>query len=143
MRIVCVAGVVLLAASAQCKEDYQIPWDKLKDTAQRYLEACVKPETRAKMAKKLKDRTEQKMQDSGWDEDTCMRTIMLDWAAGNRGSLERKEPKAIAQACYYFVVFTDKGYFIPGMIRSSLTPKVVDEILEHLEKETKAGKKQV
>lgn len=137
------ALLLLLAPVGRCGDEYQVPWDKLRDTAQRYLEACVKPETRAKMAKKLKDCTEQRMTDSGWDEDTCMRTIMLDWAAGNQGKLKRKEPKAIAQACFYFVTFRDKGYFIPGQIRAALTEDAVDEIFKHLEGEIKAGVKRV
>jgi len=131
----------LLASLARCGEEYQIPWDRLKDAAQRYLDACVRPETRAKMARKFKDRTEQRVQDTGWDEDTAMRTIMLDWAAGNRGKLERKEPQAVTQACFYSVTVLDRGYFVPGQIREALTPKVVAEILEYLAKEAKAGEK--
>jgi hypothetical protein len=135
--------MALLAGAAQCAETFQIPWDKLKDTSQRYLNACVETKTAAKMAKKFKERVEQKIQDSGWDEDTCMRTIMLDWAAGSRGDLQKKEPKTVAQACFYFVVFMDKGYFIPGQIRDSLTQDAVKEILEHLEQEIKAGQKRL
>lgn len=138
--------LVVLVLAAHCcagSDTYQIPWDQLKDASQRYLKACVETKTVAKMAKKFKERVEQKIQDSGWDEDTAMRTIMLDWAAGSSGSLERKEPKTVAQACFYFVVFMDKGYFIPGQIREALTPKVVQEILEHLEQEIKTGQKRL
>jgi len=141
LRTAWAAALFLAAAGAQCGEEYQIPWDKLRDTARRYLDACVSPKAQAKMAKRLKDRTEQRVEDSGWDEDTAMRTIMLDWAAGNRGKLECKEPEAMAQACHFLVVFVDKGYLIPGQMRASMTPKVVDELLEYLEKEIKAGVK--
>ncbi|MGD0091033.1 MAG: hypothetical protein ABSE73_14035 [Planctomycetota bacterium] len=133
------AALFLAAAAAQCGEEYQIPWDRLKDAAQRYLAACVSSKAQAKMAKKFKERTQQRVQDTGWSEDTAMRTIMLDWAAANRGKLERKENEAVAQACFYLVVFLDKGYLFPGQMRAALTPNVVDDILEFLEKEIKAG----
>ena len=142
-NIMAASAIALFLAAAQCAEEYSIPWDTLKDAAQRYLAACVSAKTQAKMARKFKDRVEQRVQDTGWEEDTAMRTIMLDWAAGNRGKLERKEPEAVAQACFYLVVFLDKGYFVPSQIRSSLTPKVVNEILEFLEKEIKAGVKRL
>jgi len=134
-------ALFLWAVFAPGGEEYRIPWDQLKDSAQRYLAACVRPETRTKMAKKFKNNVEQRVQDTGWDEDTAMRTLMLDWAAGNRGKLERKEPESVAQACFYFVAFLDKGYDVPGQIRESLTSKTVAEILDYLEKEVKTGAK--
>jgi hypothetical protein len=119
-----------------------VPWDKLRDTASRYLDACCTPKTVQSMEKKLKQRVEQRMQDNDtYSEDTCMRSFMLDWAASNEGNLKKKEKEAVTQACFYFVTFIDKGYLIPQQIRSRLTPDVVKEILDHLEGEIAKAKK--
>ncbi|MCY3021413.1 MAG: hypothetical protein NTW87_20555 [Planctomycetota bacterium] len=141
LSVVVLVGLAAASGPAQGKEEYQIPWDSLRETAQRYLDALVAPKDVATMAKKLKDRTQERMHDMDLDEDSAMRSLMLDWAAGNQGKLKRKESKAIAQACYYFVIFMEKGYFLPGQIRSELNEKNVDEILKHLNEQIEKAQK--
>jgi len=54
--------------------------------------------------------------DSSTNRDTAMRNIMFDWAAFNRSNLENEEPKAVIQACFYFVTFIDAGYDMPHKV---------------------------
>lgn len=133
---------IVVSAHAHDSGEPDVPWDKLHDTAKRYLDACSTPKIVQGMEKKLKQRVQQRMQDNDdLSEDTCMRSFMLDWAASNEGSIKRKEKEAVTQACFYFMTFVDKGYLIPQQIRSRLTPDVVKEILDHLESEiAKSGK---
>jgi hypothetical protein len=128
---------------AHASDEPDVPWDKLRDTAKRYLDACCTPKIVSGMARKLKQRVEQRMQDNDtFSEDTVMRSLMLDWAASNEGNIKRKEKEAVTQACFYFMTFVDMGYLVPQQIRSRLTPDVVKEILDHLESEiAKANKK--
>jgi hypothetical protein len=122
-------------------EAWTIPWDTIKVAAQRYLDTCVSAKDKETLRKQLKSRTEDKVHDTGWSEDTAMRVIMLDWAADHAGELRKKKPKAIAQACYYFVIFRDKSYDIPLQIRERLDKKDVDDMLKHLNDEAdKAAK---
>lgn len=139
------AALVLLASfisqpSARAEEGYRIPYQRIRDAAQKYLDACVSPKDVEKMQKKLKDRVDTRVQDQGIDRERAAREIMLDWAADNRGKLEKKEPKAIAQACFYFVIFVDRNYLMPGHIRAELDEETCNKIIDHLEKEAaKAG----
>ena len=135
--------LIVLPFCAHAREEGEpdVPWDKLRDTASRYLDACCTPKQVKDMTKKLKQRVEQRMQDNDdVSEDTCMRSFMLDWAASNEGNLKKKEKEAVQQACFYFMTFIDKGYLIPQQIRSRLTPDVVKEILDHLEGEIAKAK---
>lgn len=138
------AALVLLASfavqpPARAEDGYRIPYQRLRDAAQKYLDACVAPKDVAKMEKKLKDRVDTRVQDQGVDRERAAREIMLDWAADNRGKLEKKDPKAIAQACFYFVIFVDRNYLMPGHIRAELDEETCNKIIDHLEKEAAKG----
>jgi len=110
--------------------------------AAKYLDVCAQPQDVAKCQKKLRSIVEQRLQESETaSEDAVMRSLMLDWAAGARKQIKKKEHGAIVQACYYFTVFQEKGYNMPGMIGSEMTDKVVQEISEFLEGEIAKGKK--
>src|SRR5579862_8644502 len=72
--------VISFSAGARDSDDPDVPWDKLRDTAKRYLDTCCAPKVVQGMTKKLKQRVEQRMQDNdSVSEDTCMRSFMLDW----------------------------------------------------------------
>lgn len=143
-KAVFAAALVLFASviaqpAARAESEYQIPYQRLRDAAQKYLDACVSPKDVAKMEKKLKDRVDTRVQDQGVDRERAAREIMLDWAADNRGKLEKKDSKAIAQACFYFVIFVDRNYLMPGHIRSALDEDTCNKIIDHLEKEAAKG----
>jgi hypothetical protein len=130
--------LISIACSAGARESGEpdVPWDKLRDTAKRYLDACVGESTVNSMERKLKQRVDQRMQDNDtFSEDTIMRSIMLDWIASNEGSIKKKDKEAVTLACFYFMTFVDRGYQVPQQIRTRLTPDVVKEILDHLESE--------
>jgi hypothetical protein len=137
------ATLLFMCLSVRAENEPEIPWDKLRDTANRYLDACTAPKDVENMRKKFKQRIQQRMQDSDTlGEDSIMRALMLDWAAGNTGKIKRKERDAVTQACFYFVTFIDKGFLVPVQIREQLTPDALKEIFEHLEGEiTKAKEK--
>lgn len=69
-----------------------------------------------------------------------MREIMLDWAAGNEGKIRKKDPKAIKQACFYFMKFIDKNFAMPWQIRQNLNPENVKKILDFLREETQKAR---
>jgi hypothetical protein len=111
-----------------------VPWDKLRDLASQYMKFCCTAEDIQEREKKFKRRVAQRLQDNeALSEDSAMRSLMLDWAAANDGSMKRKEKDAVTQACFYFVTFIDHGYLVPEQIRSRLTPDVVKEITDYLE----------
>lgn len=142
-RIVPLTAAVLLFAcfSVHAENEPDIPWDKLRDTASRYLEACSTTKEVEGMQKKFKQRIKQRMEDSDTlGEDSIMRSLMLDWAAGNTGKIKRKEKEAVTQACFYFVTFIDKGFLVPVQIREQLTPDNLKEIFNHLEGEIAKAK---
>jgi len=117
-------------------EDFQIPWTRLREVAQRYLDACVDAKDVKSMEKKLRQRVEQRMQDDDtMGEDVTMRSLMLDWASANGARIMRQEKDAVRQACYYFIIFNEKGYNIPAVISDQLTENAVREINEHLEEQ--------
>lgn len=122
---------------------YKIPYDELKAASQKYLDALCPPKELAQMRKKLAQRVETRVQDSGADEDRIMREIMLDWAAGNEGSIRRKDPQAVRQACFYFIRFIEKNFLMPWQLRERLDEKACKEMMDYLNGEAeKAGKGQ-
>ncbi len=131
----------LLALPLRAESEPDIPWGKLQDTANRYLEACSTPKDVASMTKKLRQRVQQRTQDSETlSEDSIMRALMIDWAASNIGKIKRKERETVTQACFYFVTFIDKGFLVPQQIRMQLTPETQKEIFDHLEGEIAKAK---
>ena len=145
-KAVFAAAAFVLAASfaaqpsAHAEDEYRIPYDRIRAAAQKYLDTCVTPKDVAKMEKKLKDRVDDRVHDQGVDRERAAREIMLDWAADNRSKLEKKDPKAVAQACFYFVIFIDRRYLMPGALRAELDEETCNKIIDHLEKEAaKAG----
>lgn len=144
-KAVSTAAVFVLLASfaapsqARAEDGYRIPYQRIRDAAQKYLDACVTPKDVAKMEKKLKDRVDDRVHDQGVDRERAAREIMLDWAADNRGKLEKKDPKAVAQACFYFVIFIDRNYLMPGALRAELDEDTCNKIIDHLEKEAAKG----
>src|SRR3954468_9820596 len=99
--------IVLLCAAAcisssVCAAEDEIPWDTIKDTAQRYLEKCVGKSDREAMARKMDQRIKLRCDDTGCDADQAAREIMFDWAAENQNNLKKHEAKAVSQVCFYF-----------------------------------------
>lgn len=123
------AAALLLAAHASA---YEVPYPELRATAHDYLSTCCEAKDVAGMEKKLKGQVETKAADQGIDEDRAMREIMLDWAAGNEAKIRRKDPKAVRQACFFFVKFIDKGFQMPWQIRDSFNEENVKTILDYL-----------
>lgn len=125
---------------ARAEED-TIPWPKLRELAVQYNERCADKKQLEKHIKKLQGVVEQRMiENDSMSEDNILRSVMLDWAASNSKKIVKRDPSCIAQACHFFTVFVDKGYVMPSMIRSELTPKVIDEIMEFLEKKIAEAK---
>ena len=133
-------GVLVFGAKSFSSEDFRIPMGEIRQACVKYLDAYSSAKEIRKMERKLRDRVETKVEDQGIDEDTAMRHIMLDWAAGSAKKLEQKEAKSIKQACFYFIRFCDKGYQIPGQMRSRMTPENTRKLIDWLE--TEAGKVQ-
>ncbi len=127
-------------ADAVAAEEPDLPWDTIKDTAQRYLEACVDKSERDSMARKMDQRIKLRCDDTGCDADQAAREIMFDWAAQNQNNLKKHEAKAVSQVCFYFISFMDHGFLISSQIRKSLTPSLVKKIIDFLEDEIKKKK---
>jgi hypothetical protein len=139
MKIAASIAITALLCCAVRAED--VAWDKLRDAANRYLEACVPAKEVQSMNKKLKQRVEQRMNDNdGALEDNIMRDLMLDWAFANETRIKNNDREAVKQACLYFVIFHDKGFSMPAQIRDQLTPDAVKDILEYLEEQIANGK---
>jgi hypothetical protein len=128
-------GILAFSAKSFAVENYRIPLGEIRQACAKYLNAYASVKDIRKMEKKLRDRVETKIEDQGIDEDTAMRHIMLDWAAGNAKKLEEKNPKVVKQACFYFIRFCDKGYQIPGQMRSRLTRENTAKLIDWLETE--------
>lgn len=129
------AGLVALSFPVCAQTGEGLPMREIRQACEHYLNAYANRSEIQKMDKKLKDQVETKANDSNMDEDTAMRHIMLDWAAGNAKSLESRNAKTVKQACFYFIRFYDKGYDVPGQIRERLTPKSCRELISWLETE--------
>ncbi len=127
---------LVTAAAALCvsAHAYDVPWQQLHDSAEAYLNTCVSKSEVDSMASKLRSRVNQKISDnSDLSEDIAMRNIMLDWAAGATKSIAHKEVPAVKQACYYFLIFHEKGFDVPRQIRDLLTAGNVKEMIEYLD----------
>lgn len=118
-------------------ESDNIPWEKLRDSTSHYLEVCVSNQDRQSMSRKMEARIRQRVKDTGASAEQAAREIMFDWAADNSDKLTRHEPRALAQVCFYFNTFMDRGYAISTQIRDRLTPAICQEILEFLDAEVK------
>jgi hypothetical protein len=126
--------VALLSAAVLAAGKEDVPWDKLRDVAGRYLTACSSPETVKALNQKLKERVAQRVADNSvLDDDSALRSLMLDWAAGSEAAIKSKEAKALTQACVYLIVFLDKGYHLPGQVQTRLTPSVVGKMIQCME----------
>jgi hypothetical protein len=136
--LVCAAAAFL--SWGACAAEDEIPWDTIKDTAQRYLEKCVDKSDRDSMSRKMDQRIKQRCDDTGCDADQAAREIMFDWAAENQNNLKKHEAKAVSQVCFYFVSFMDRGFLISTQIRNSLTPSLVKKIIDFLDEEIKKKK---
>ena len=140
MRNRILATVIMLLAIPAVRAgdaEPEIPWETIKTEAGKYLEVCVAKDERDSMDKKMQSRIDQRCKDTGDSRDDAAREIMFDWAASNQGNLKKKEPKAVAQVCYYFVMFMDNHFLISTQIRKSLTPSLVEKILAYLKEEVK------
>ncbi|MGD0088694.1 MAG: hypothetical protein ABSE73_02135 [Planctomycetota bacterium] len=136
LLLVTILSPVVLAAGKE-----EVPWDRLRDLAGRYLAACSSPKTVKALNRKLKQRVAQRVADSNvLDEDSALRSLMLDWAADNESAITSKGAKAVTQACVYLVTFLDKGYTLPEQVRTRLNPDAVREIIEYMEGEIAAAK---
>lgn len=139
MKLSCailVSGLVLVGSAVSAQSDSNLPMGEIRNACQHYLNTNATRSEIQKMEKKLRDQVETKVTDGNLDEDTAMRHIMLDWAAGNAKSLESKEARTVKQACFYFIRFADKGYDVPGQIRARLTPENSRKLIDWLETET-------
>jgi hypothetical protein len=134
------AGLMLTSSAVFAQSNSDLPMGEIRQACAKYLSTNASRNEIQKMEKKLKEQVETKISDANLDEDTAMRHIMLDWAAGNAKSLESRDPKIVKQACFYFIRFYDRGYDVPGQISSRLTPKSCRELIDWLE--TEAGKVQ-
>ncbi|HEY3323691.1 MAG TPA: hypothetical protein VGP72_24770 [Planctomycetota bacterium] len=134
MKLFLLAAFLPLVVSAA--EEEAVPWDKLRDVAGRYLAACSSPETVKALNQKLKQRVAQRVADNNaLDEDSALRSLMLDWAAGNEDEITSRDAKALTQACVYLIAFLDKGFSLPEQVRVRLTPDVVGQIVQCMEDE--------
>lgn len=141
MRTLLFSTLLLLTAVSARTEEDAIPWAKLRELAVQYNERCADKPALEKHIKKLNGVVEQRMiENDTMSEDNILRSVMLDWAASNSKKIVKKDPGCIAQACYFFTIFVDKGYVMPGPIRAELTPKVLNEIMEFLEKKIAEAK---
>ena len=114
-----------------------IPWIEIRDASEKYLDACVSKQSRSAMSRKMKDRTQQRVEDANVDEDQAAGDIMLEWASQNQSKLDQLESKTVAQLCFYVVTFIDNGYYVPARIRGALTPSLVSKFLNHLDSEVR------
>jgi hypothetical protein len=133
-----VAGIAVLFslfAGWARAEAYEIPLEDLRDTAHRYLTACVSSTEQSSMARKFSTSVKRRVEENDANEDTAMRAVMLDWAIGAKTSLKKRETNSVRQACFYFVAFIDRGYDMPQQVRAELTENNVKDILQHLKAE--------
>jgi hypothetical protein len=133
--------VTILSPAVLAAGEEEVPWDKLRDLAGRYLAACSSPETVKRLNRKLRQRVAQRVADNNaLDEDSALRSLMLDWAASNEEAIRSREAKAVTQACVYLITFLDKGYTLPEQVRTRLNPDVAREIMQYMEGEIAAAK---
>ena len=134
--------VLIAAAFSLSAHAYEVPWQRLHDACDQYLQVCVAKSDVTAMDSKLKSRVRQRVADNpDQADDVAMRSIMLDWAASNQKSLEKKQADVIRQACFYFLIFHEKGFDVPHQIREQLTQGNVNEMLEYLDGEVAKKKK--
>jgi hypothetical protein len=133
--------VTVLSPAVLAAGEEEVPWGKLRDLAGRYLAACSSPETVKALNQKLKQRVAQRVAgNSALDEDSALRSLMLDWAASNEDAIRSREAKAVTQACVYLITLLDKGYTLPEQVRTRLNPDAAREIIQYMEGEIAAAK---
>ena len=137
MKFLLFLSFILPVLSAAVAADQDIPWDKLKGSAGRYLNTCVSKQDQEAMSKKMNAQIQQRVEDNNISEDQAAGVALFEWAVDNQNKLKHLEPKAVAQLCFYTVRFLEKGYYISSSVRNALTPSVVDNFLKHLENEIK------
>lgn len=121
---------------------YRIPYDQLRAAATEYLTATCTQEAIRELDKKLARRVAQKVEDNDYlQEDSAMRTIMIDWAASNQKKIQAKKRKQVVQACHYLVRFVDKKFLMPWQFREQMTKKVCEELMTYLREEAAKAKK--
>ena len=135
-KLVALTSTVLLAgatSAAASQQDAPDPYSKMNTAAKAYLDAkCSAPKLKA-MRAKLATRIKQKLEDNELlREDTVMRDVMLNWAAGAQKRIKAKDPDAITQACFYFVLLDERGLRMPWQLRHKLTPKVCKDLTDYL-----------
>lgn len=111
-------AAMMLSASVSAKD---LPYQDMRDACSNYLSAYADQKQMNSMKKKLMDQVDTKRSDEGSSEEEAMAKILLDWAAGNAKRLENKDRAAMIQASYYFVLFVDKGYKVPGVMEERMT----------------------
>jgi hypothetical protein len=135
--------VAFFSPAVLAADEEEVPWDSLRDMAGRYIAVCSTPETVKALNKKLKQSVAQRVADNGdLDEDSALRSMMLDWAAGNEDAIKRRDTKALTQSCVYLLTFLNKGYTLPEQVRTRLTPDAVRAILQSMESEIAAAQPQ-
>lgn len=127
-------GSAIFSASAQdVSED--VPWRELRELAFKYNQRVSEKAFLEKYAKTVNGMVQQRLiENNSLNEDAVLRSIMLDWAAGNSEKIVERDEQALTQACYFLVIFVDKGYVLPAPVRAELTPGVVGEIKGYLER---------
>ena len=117
--VMMVAFTMMLSLSNASAKD--LPYTDMRNACKNYLNAVASPKDLNAMGKKLMVQVETKQADQGSTEEEAMSQILLDWAAGNAKRLEAKDKATMIQASYYFVLFVDKGYSVPGVMEERMT----------------------
>ena len=133
-------AAMLLTSTVSAKD---LPYTELRNACASYLSATADQKQMASMKKKLMDSVETKRADDGGTEEEAMAKILLDWAAGNAKRLENKDRAAMIQASYYFVLFVDKGYSVPGVMEERMTAGNMQKWIAWLNDEAAKGGKTV
>ncbi|MCZ7645085.1 MAG: hypothetical protein M5U26_07340 [Planctomycetota bacterium] len=127
------AAWCMLAGAAAWGEEDDLQWPEMDAACDKYLNAFATPKELEKMDRRFKSRVQSKVESNpAMSDDRASREIMFDWAFDNEGKIRGKEPKTILQACYYFHIFRQRNYSLPGQLRSRLNRENVQEMIDYL-----------
>lgn len=112
--------------------------NEISSTCNRFVEIMGYKEEQKKWDKKLTERIKQRIADSSiCDEDSALRSIALDWLAGNDNKVRNKDIEGIKVTCFFLIRFIDINHTMPTQLRDRLTNMNYRKLLDHLEEEMK------
>ena len=130
--IIVVIFFVLFSFSIQAADSWKEVLEVIQQPCAEFVQRKDGKDFAKKWLKKLDDRIQQRIQDSGDSYENHLRAIFLDWASGREDKLREDDEQSYLELCLFVGVFAKKNIAPPSMVTERLTVELGQRLVEKL-----------